>query len=88
MDGRCYYVYVYFDPDTRTPIYVGKGKGVRYKIHMTYARTGKRNLRFHNKLRQYIVAGKEPVIEIVLKDLSESVALDMERFIISQYKRL
>ena len=52
-----YYVYVYSDPDTHKPFYVGKGKGNRVFDHLSYDNDSQKVEYIQNLLK----AGKEPL---------------------------
>lgn len=73
-----YYVYVYYDGDI--PIYVGKGKNNRYKVHLKkFLNVKKGKIPFYDKLHKMKSDGKEPVIIIIEKNLSEEDALKKEK---------
>lgn len=64
------YVYMYIDPRTSQPFYVGKGQGNRAFDHLSQeAETEK-----VAKIREIQAAGQEPVIEILRYGLSDSEA--------------
>ena len=70
-----HYVYIYVDPRTNTPFYVGKGRGSRAIVHAKS--TEKRKLT--SIIRQIRAAGSEPRIEILSHSLpSEEVAFHVE----------
>jgi len=78
-----YYVYIWKDPETLEVFYVGKGKGPRaWKSH--------KGLRCYNKLKKLLDNGytMEEIVNIHLDNLSESIALDIETQLISEYKRI
>jgi hypothetical protein len=76
---RGYYVYLHRDRATRTPFYVGKGKGRR-----AYDVEG-RPLDWHKKVKS-LTAGFDT--EIVKNDLSEEDAYDLERELIRKYGKI
>ena len=69
-----YYVYVYSDPDTRRPFYVGKGKGNRAFDHMFQDGETEKI----NKIKEIKNRGKEPLIEILVHGVDEEVAFKVE----------
>ena len=69
-----YYVYVYSDPDTHKPFYVGKGKGDRVFNHL-FDQSESDKVRKINDIK---ARGKEPVIEILAHDLDEETAFKVE----------
>lgn len=69
-----YYVYVYSDPDTKEPFYVGKGKGNRVFNHLD---DQSENDKAH-KIREIRERGKEPIIEILAHGLDNETALKVE----------
>ena len=63
-----YYVYVYSDPDTHEPFYVGKGQGNRVFDHLK-EETKSSKVR---KLKELKKNGKEPLIQILVHGLKDS----------------
>lgn len=74
-----YYVYLYIDPRTSRPFYVGKGRGERVLSHLGQA--GKsRKVQVLNELKS---EGKEPVLEVLAHGLpSEETAFRIEAAVI------
>ena len=68
------YVYVYSDPDTREPFYVGKGRGNRVFDHLKDTADTPKAAKIRHLLRH----GKEPLIEILVYGLDEETALKVE----------
>jgi len=68
------YVYVYSDPDTHKPFYVGKGKGNRAFQHLLDVSENDKV----KKIREIRDRGKDPVIEILAHGLNEETAFKVE----------
>ncbi len=68
------YVYVYVDPRTKEPFYVGKGKGVRLFSHLADESETEKTARIA-EIRQ---SGLEPVIDILRYGLSDAEAALVE----------
>ena len=69
-----YYVYVYSDPDTKKPFYVGKGKGNRVFQHLDDRSESDKV----HKINEIKAKGKEPIIEILAHGLDNETALKVE----------
>lgn len=69
-----FYVYVYSDPDTHKPFYVGKGNNDRVFDHLD---DPKENDKI-NKINFLKENGKEPIIEILAHGLDNDTALKVE----------
>lgn len=69
-----YYIYVYSDPDTRKPFYVGKGKGNRVFDHLFLEDESKKVA----YIKSLILNGKEPIIEILVHGVDEETAFKVE----------
>ena len=63
-----YYVYVYSDPDTHKPFYVGKGQGNRVFDHLKEDTKSSKV----KKLKALKKSGKEPLIQILVHGLKDS----------------
>jgi hypothetical protein len=74
IEALGHYVYVYSDPDTRRPFYVGKGKGNRVFNHMDDQSENEKV----RKINDIKARGKEPVIEILAHGLDEETAFKVE----------
>lgn len=75
IDNLKYYVYVYSDPDTYKPFYVGKGKGNRAFSHMMILDGESEKIQ---KIKEIQSRGKEPLIEILVHGIDEDVAFKVE----------
>jgi len=74
-----HYVYLYVDPRSGCPFYVGKGRGARVTSHLT-AEGESRKVRVLRELRE---AGLQPRLEILAHQLpSEETALRIEAAVI------
>lgn len=69
-----YYVYVYSDPDTREPFYVGKGKDNRAFAYLEDISDSEKTRR----IRELRVAGRELIVEILAHGPDEATALKVE----------
>ena len=74
IENLAYYVYIYSDPDTREPFYVGKGKGNRVFNHMIQDGENDKI----NKIKEIRARGKEPIIEILVHGVDENTAFKVE----------
>ena len=72
---RKYYVYVYFDPETYRPIYVGKGCGHRALRHLKSKNKKSPKVK---AIREIEGLGKKPIIQIVQWNMTEDEALKVE----------
>lgn len=84
-----YYVYVYEDPISKVPFYVGKGRKGRITYHLTMARgviDGKS--RFIKHLATMLGNGVEPIVKKVSENLTSKSALDLEGELIAKYGRI
>lgn len=69
-----YYVYIYSDPVTKVPFYVGKGKGNRAFAHL---HDGSESDKAH-KIAEIQARGRRPLIEILAFGLDEKAAYKVE----------
>ena len=91
-----FYVYVYLDPlfpskcsydnisFTYVPIYVGKGKGNRYKDHMVKTS----NKIFENKIQFWKTNNIKPIVIFIETNISEQDAWDIEERLVVEIGRL
>ena len=70
-----YYVYLYSDPDTKEPFYVGKGQRNRCFDHLKDSTDSNKT----KKIKELKKLGKEPVIELLAWGLDEDAALAAEQ---------
>ena len=80
MKKSDYYVYVYSDPDTHRPFYVGKGRGDRVLQHL---KNPDKKCDKGKKILNVLSRGKTPIIEIVNFGLTEDAAFAAEAALIS-----
>ena len=74
IDNLGYYVYIYSDPDTKIPFYIGKGKGNRCFNHLFLNNDSEKVAR----IQEILSPGKEPIIEILVHGVDEETALKVE----------
>lgn len=88
-EEKRFYVYVYFDPYTKEPFYVGKGTGNRAWVHIK----SPSNPRDTNKLKKrkiekILKSGSTPIVKIIKDGLTEFEAYRDEASLIAHYGRL
>ncbi|MFR3451302.1 MAG: LEM-3-like GIY-YIG domain-containing protein [Collinsella sp.] len=69
-----YYVYIYSDPVTKVPFYVGKGKGNRAFAHLHDGSESDKA----RKIAEIQARGRQPLIEILVFGLDEKAAYKVE----------
>jgi len=82
--GR-FYVYIYTDPITNTPFYVGKGSGNRFEDHLVGSRSHNKHLK--NKIAKLKTHGESPIVDIVFRTDDEDLAYEVEEVLITSYGR-
>lgn len=80
-----YYVYVYKDPDTMQPFYIGKGHGNRYLDHANKPYHSFK--RVQDKIKSIRNKAAEPIIEFAHINLQEEIAYNLEEELIIKYGR-
>jgi len=79
-----FYVYCYKDPSrSNERIYIGKGKGKRFKQHLSR----KDKHPFTQRLQKMASENVEPIIEFLCRDVDEEFSLFVEQEAISLYGR-
>lgn len=84
--SEIYYVYVYIDPATNEPIYVGKGKGHRARWHASQ-RAASVKSHLINRIKKIRRSGAEPIISFLIENVDEEFAHLLEQEAISKYGR-
>ena len=85
-----YYVYLYLDPKTKIPFYVGYGHGDRKLHHLNEAISKPKPVKNQhklNKIRKIIREGSYPIIEVVWENLSRVQACALEERLIDAIGR-
>ena len=83
-DNTKMFTYVYFDPESNLPFYVGKGNGRRDVSHLN----GTHNKRLSRKIQEIRNRGKTPNIVRVLENVNNEDAIKMEIELIAKWGRL
>lgn len=77
-NGDLWYVYTYRDPNSGLPFYIGKGEDLRAFSHVR----GDGSQETNSRIESIRATGREPVIEIVARSLSEEMAYAIEMALI------
>ena len=77
-DKEDYYVYVYIDPRNYDEFYYGKGKGNRKDAHLSDESDSEKAKRI-NDIKK---AGLNPIIRVIVRDLTENQAFLIEKTLI------
>lgn len=77
-----YYVYMYSDPKTKKPFYVGKGTGNRAFSHLNFYDDTEDSSEKLKKIAEIRKRGQEPIIEIISYGLDEETAYIVEAAVI------
>lgn len=85
--SEIYYVYVYIDPLTNDPIYVGKGKGHRAKWHASQRASTSVKSHLINRIKKIRRLGAEPIIVFLIQNVDEEFAHLVEQEAISKFGR-
>lgn len=86
MSENIYYVYQYWDPLRKEPIYIGKGCGKRAWEHLQPYRL-KSNHPFKNRIKWLKKQNKSPIVSLLYINLSEEKSFKLERKIIKKIGR-
>lgn len=88
--GVNYYTYLYIDPETDIPFYVGMGKGRRRFDHLKLAISSPEPVQGEHKLntiRKILRTGSQPIIKIVVDNLTRDQAILFEEILIEHIGR-
>lgn len=77
-----YYAYIYSDPVTRVPFYVGKGSGRRAYVHTSRCH----NKRMKAKIEAIKLAGAKPIVNLIETSTNE-FALMLEKGLVKLFGR-
>ena len=66
-----YYVYLLINPVDNTVFYCGKGKGDRWKSHLSYSSGNGKNNRCENKIRKLRSMGIEPTVRFLHENITD-----------------
>lgn len=87
-DDSMYYVYALIDPRTRLPFYIGKGKGERWKHHLSQSKRRNDNWFKMCVIEDIRKHNLEPSVEFLATSiLDEQLAYDIEAAYIKQFKK-
>ena len=83
MTTNFFYVYAIKDPQSKQPkpFYVGKGTGSRAYDHLV----SPDSTRKYKRIKEILEAGKKPIIDILVDDLTEAQALKIEAELIAAF---
>ena len=83
MTTNFFYVYAIKDPRSKQPkpFYVGKGTGSRAYDHLVSPDATRK----YKKIKEILDAGKKPIIDILVDDLTEAQALKIEAEMIAAF---
>lgn len=82
-----YYVYIYIDPRTNLPFYIGKGKGKRSEYHLSETHLNTTNWAKWRQINDLRKEGLNPIIKIIKSDLNNEEAYALEEELIKSYGR-
>ncbi len=83
MNSSFFYVYAIKDPRSKQPrpFYIGKGTGSRAYDHLV----SPDSTRKYKRIKEILDAGKKPIIDILVDDLTEAQALKIEAELIAAF---
>jgi hypothetical protein len=81
--GKAFYVYLIRDPRYNVPVYVGKGRGHRARVHLRKSS----NVMLDRMIAKCRKQGLEPLVEIVARFTDEADAFALEIALIAKYGR-
>jgi hypothetical protein len=83
MNSSFFYVYAIKDPRSKQPrpFYIGKGTGSRAYDHLVTPDSTRK----YKRIKEILDAGKKPIIDILVDDLTEAQALKIEAELIAAF---
>lgn len=87
VENDNFYVYMYTNPLTMTPFYVGKGRNDRAYSHLNSTRERDKNPHKRNILNKLLSLEVDPIIEFIGEGLTEREAFDLEKYTIARFGR-
>ena len=82
-----FYVYIYYNPESGKPFYIGKGTGARYLKHLSETKENTENYKKWALIQGLRNKGLEPIIKKVFETDNEELAYLEETRLIKLYGR-
>jgi len=85
---KSFYVYIYIDPRTNLPFYIGKGSGKRAYTHLRETKETTENYLKWCKIQSLINHGISPIVKIIFESYDENECYELEAKMISELGRI